>query len=84
MRIFGLDDQGLNSLLAAVLVLALIIVPQFLFTVPSAERAQQLEAAIARRRAIGQNGAKKFRELMEKSARAFGHTPREKAHHSSE
>jgi hypothetical protein len=75
IKSLGLDEQSFNSLLAVLLVLALVLAPQFLFTVPGADRVR-LEAAIARRRAIGRNGAKKFREVMERTAVALGHTPR--------
>lgn len=72
---FGLNQQQAQSLLLAVAVLAVVIIPQFMFTAKADP--EQTAAILSRHKAKQRQLAAKLKELVTKSAAALGHSKRD-------
>lgn len=68
----GLNPQQTQSLILAVVVLCVIVLPQYAWSGGSVDP-KEVEAAAARHRARGKLAAVKLRHVLQKSAAAFGH-----------
>jgi hypothetical protein len=74
VRYFGLHSDQANSLLLAICIIAVIVVPQWLWS--SEVDPETLAKATARRKQRDQLLASKIKHAVHQGAKALGHKPR--------